>query len=128
MHRVVLATTVIATAIAAAAGTARAASPPAVADSTRSAADTTAARGRDATLEPTGAATVTAESTAVGPNAVLAAQIDAIAAAATPLPALERRVLDELLAAARELAADGDVEAATLVLDDARSLVQRSAR
>jgi hypothetical protein len=58
------------------------------------------------------------------PGDSLATAIATLAARGEHLPADTRRVFDELLAAARELLAEGDVEAAGLVLDDARALVR----
>jgi hypothetical protein len=55
--------------------------------------------------------------------AALAARIAALAAAGADLEPTERRVLAELLAAAREMAAEGDAEAAAILLEDARSLL-----
>jgi hypothetical protein len=58
----------------------------------------------------------------------LTAKMARLAAVRPRLAPDDRQVFDELVAAAREMADDGDLEGAALVVEDARQLVSKKAR
>ncbi len=84
---------------------------------------------------PADTLTASADSSGTASTQFVSALADSVAAAMARLntarPRLapdDRQVFDELLAAAREMADDGDLEGAAIVTEDARQLVSKKAR
>lgn len=65
---------------------------------------------------------------ATGAADSLTAQLDRLAAQRRRLTGPDQRVFDELIAAAREMADDGDPDAARLILADARLWIDKQGR
>lgn len=81
-----------------------------------------------AAMTDSAAAPAVPESTSAAAADSLTAQLDRLAAQRRRLTGPDQRVFDELIAAAREMADDGDPDAARLILADARLWIDKQGR